>query len=305
MYIPAWLIVGAIIVGIYYFAKSRKSNSNSNTMPNIFKQNFSYKLDIYIEPSWYKIYKKVSDPKDEKKWEKETAKKVEDFEKSGDMTSNIYGRRYLFTEYYDSASGLTTRFQRVFFWNGEQKIYPVDEFGDRGYIFDADSSLKAGLDEEDDARERRQKLSVEVGENFIRNDIHDKYIGGPRSEFDYEKENYVFRFPMHDVFNFLFALGTRFHDTEGNTIIKWPDQIEKKFKEYGIKYETQFEYDPTQFDIEKHDVAFYEKWGKPKISLSSSDRFASTYLTGAEGTSYRIDLKLFRPGENDRISNDN
>lgn len=305
MYIPTWLIIGVIIVGIYFFSKSRKGKSSSNNMPNIFKQNFSYKLDIYIEPWWYKIYKKVSAPKDEKKWEKETAKKVEDFEKSGDMTANLYGRRYLFTEYYDSVSGLTTRFQRVFFWNGEQKIYPVDEFGDRGYIFDADSSLKAGLDEEDDARERRQKLSVEVGENFIRNDIHDKYIGGPRSEFDYEKENYVFSFPMYEVFNFLFALGTRFHDTEGNTIIKWPDQIEEKFKEHGIKYETQFEYDPTQFDIEKHDATFYEKWGKPKISLSSSDRFASSYLTGAEGTSYSIDLKLFRPGENDRISNDN
>lgn len=304
MYLPWWLVIIVVIIGVYYFKKTQKVNPSSNTAANFFKHNFSYKLDIYIEPWWYKIYKKVSSPSDEKKWEKETKKKIEDFEKSGDMNSSLWGRRYFFTEYYDSVSGLTTRFQRVSYWNGEQKFYPVAEFGDRGYIFDVDSSLKASIDEKDDERERREKTSVEIGENFIRNDIYDKYIGGPRFGFDYQKEDYVFTFPIHEVFNFLFSLGTRFHNTEDNTIIKWPDQIEEKFNECGVKYETQFEVGPTPFDIEKHDPAFYEKWGKPKVALTSSDRFGGAYLTGREGTSYRIDLKLFRPGENDRISNE-
>lgn len=302
MYIPFWLIVIAVIVGIVFYSRANKKSPTTN-MPPFLKQQFSYKLDIFIEPWWYKIYKKISNPTDEAKWEKETEKKIAALEKAEDGSDNLWGRRYLFTEYYDSTSGLTTRFQRIFYTNGEQKIFPVDEFGDRGYVFDEDSSLNARhADLDDDARERRKKLSVEIGEDFIRNEIFDKHIGGPRSDFDYEKENYVFRFPLYEVFNFLLALGTRFHGTEGNTMVKWPDQIEEKFKEHGVQYETQFEYEPTLFDIEKHDSAFYEKWGKPKITLSSSERFNSGYLTGGEGTSYSVSLKIFRPGENDRIN---
>jgi len=45
----------------------------------------------------------------------------------------LWGSQYVFTEYYDSASGLTTRFQ-----NGERYPHPVDEFGVTGYIFDVD-----------------------------------------------------------------------------------------------------------------------------------------------------------------------
>lgn len=274
-------------------------------IPGVTKQNFSYKLEIYIEPRWYEIYKKISNPKDEEKWEKTTSKKVEDFEKSDDKSSSLWGRRYIFTEYYDSVSGLTSRFQRVLFWNGGQKFYPVDEFGDAGWVFDADSSLKAKIDESDDARESREKLSIEIGENFIRNEIFDKYIGGARSGFDYEKENYLFSFPIQEVFDFLLALGTRFHDTENNTIIKWPDQIEAKFKEHGIKYETHFDHEPKEFNIQEHDAAFYEKWGKPKICLFGGKRFQSSYLIGPDGTHYGIDLKIFRPGENDRIGFEN
>lgn len=298
MYFPSWLIIGVLILGFYYFIKLKKSNSKS--VSDIFKPNFSYKLEIYVEPWWYKIYRKLSATEDEKKLEKEITKKIENFEKSRDVSAGLWGRSYIFTEYYDSTSGLITRFQRVIYQNGEQKLFPVNEFGDSGYIFPEDSSLSADINEQDQERERRQKLSIEIGEDFIRNDIFDKYIGGPRV--DFEKENYLFRFPLQEVFSFLFALGTRFHDTEGNAIIKWPDHIQEKFKGHDIKYETQFEYEPTEFDIEKHDVEFYNKWGKPKICLYSS-RSAIGYLTGPNGTSYRINLKLFRPGENDRIEN--
>jgi hypothetical protein len=301
MYIPFWLIIVGAIAAIYFFSKSKRESSTN--IPAKSMPNFSYKLDIYLEPWWYKIYKKISNPADEKLWDKETKKKIDNFEKSKDMDSNLYGRRYLFTEYYDSASGLITRFQKVRFWSGEQKFYPVDEFGDRGYIFDEDSSMNASLDETDDARERREQLCVEIGENFIRNDIYDKHIGGPRLEIDYEKENYIFSFPLYEVFNFLFALGTRFHDTEKNRIIKWPDQIEKSFEEHGIRYETQFVYEPEEFDIKKHDADFYEKWGKPKVCLYSSDRSSSSYIKGKEDTHYSVTLQIFRPGENDRIGN--
>lgn len=301
MYIPAWLIISLIILGIYFFAKAKKQNPTNNSMPEIFKDKFSYKLDIHIEPNWYKIYKKLYGPKSEKEFEKIFEEKHKKMEK--DDTSSLWGRRYYFTEYYDSASGLTTRFQRVLCQNGKQYFYPVDEFGDSGYIFESDSSLHVGIQDKnyEKKKDERQKLSVEVGEDFIRNDIFDKHIGGPKGSWDYEKENYIFSFPLYEVFNFLLALGTRFHDTERNTIVEWPEHIQKKFKEAGIEYEKIFEFEPTLFDIEKHDKDFFEKTGRPKISLSSSDRFNSTYLKDKTDTYYGVELKLFRPGENDRV----
>ncbi len=265
------------------------------------KENYrtpSYKLVIHIEPWWFKLYKKASGEKSEKQLSKEIEIKEKMAE---DVDSNLYGRRYYFTEYYDSGSGLTTRFQRVFFTSGKQIFYPVDKFGDCGYFFESDSKLSAS-DESNEKREQRKKLSVDISENFIRNDIFDKYIGGLRSDFDYEDENYLFRFPLHDIFNFLLALGQRFHETESNTIIKWPDHIEKKFKELDIKYETYFDSEPESFNIEKHDKECYERWGKPKISLDSSDRDSGYLISTKDGTSFNISLKIFRPDENNRIS---
>jgi hypothetical protein len=218
-----------------------------------------------------------------------------------DDSSSLWGRRYYFTEYYESASGLTTRFQRVLCQNGKQYFYPVDEFGDSGYIFDSDRGLNHPFDEDSKHREERDKLSVEIGEDFIRNDIWDKHIGGLKGSWDYEKENYLFSFPLQEVFNFLLALGDRFQGAERNTIIEWPEYIQRKFEEAGIMYEKLFEFEPILFDIEAHDKDFFEKIGRPKISSSSSDKFHSTYLKDKNGTYYGVELTIFRPGENDRI----
>lgn len=89
MYIPAWLIIGAIILGIYFYVKSKKQNPVNNNMPEIFKNKFSYKLDIHIEPNWYKIYKNLLGSKTEKEIEKileEKHKKMEE-----DDTSSLWG----------------------------------------------------------------------------------------------------------------------------------------------------------------------------------------------------------------------
>jgi len=222
MYIPAWLIIGAIIIGIYYFARATKYNNLNNNMSNIFKQRSSYKLEVQIGPNWYHLYKKLFNPKSEKEWEKSLEDKIKKSEKD-DGSFNLWGRRYVFIEYYDSASGLTTRFQRVLYQNGKKDCYPVDEFGESGYVFESDGEYSIRDNEE--KRAETNRLSIEIGEDFIRNDIFDKYIGGPKSGFDYEKENYLFQFPLFQVFSFLFALGQRFHGTERNTIIKWPTRF--------------------------------------------------------------------------------
>ena len=251
----------------------------------------SYKLEVHIRPLWSRLYKIASGKKSEKVVSKEVETKEK---KSEDKDLNMFGRRYTFTEYYDSVTGLTTRFQRIFLPSGKQDFYPVDEFGDCGYFFDSDTKIN-----------ENDKLTVDVAESFIRNNIFDKYIGDVRSDFDYEKEDYLFQFPLDKIFNFLLALGQRFHGLERNTIIKWPDHIEKEFKELGIKYETSFDYEPNPFDIEKHDKEFYEKWGQPKITLSSSKRNNGYFKSEKDGTSFGISLKIFRPGENDRVATGN
>lgn len=263
-------------------------------MTKIFKENFSYKLDISIEPHWDKIYKKLYDPKSEQEYIAHTEEK----KKARHEVSDLFGRVYNFTEFYDSASGLITRFQRTRLANETWLSGFVDEFGDRGYMFESDNNPIGPRDTEE-KKKAREKLTVQVGEDFIRCGIFDRYVGGGRADFDFKKEDYVFSFPLTDIFTFLFKLGTRFHNTEGNTIIKWPDDIEKKFKEMDIKYETYFDSEPTLFDMEKHDKDFFEKIGRPKISLysSSSDR---AYLS-SDGTYFGVQLKIFRPDENDRI----
>jgi hypothetical protein len=130
MYIPTWIFIGIIILWIYYVTNKRPSDFGNKD--NTLKDNYSYRLDIYIEANWRAIYKKLCSPKSESNWKKFLSEKIRE---SKDENSSLWGRRYYFTEYYDSISGLTTRFQRIICQNGNQFFYPVDEFGDRGYIF--------------------------------------------------------------------------------------------------------------------------------------------------------------------------
>lgn len=286
----------AVVVGtIYHFSKKK----GAMPLPSVTKQNFSYRLDIHIEPNWIDMYAKLLGKKRDDKF---YHKLLEEKFKSSDPETDLMHRRYSFTEYYDSVSGLITRLQTTTLSDGKRRTFPVDEFGDRGYIFRSDLFADHSANESLEERAERDKVSVEVGDNFIRSGIYDKYIGGPKSSFDYEASDYIFRFPLSDVFNFLLALGTRFHGTEQNLIIKWPEQIEKRFKEFGIKYETQFDHEPDVFNIEKHDKEFFEQIGKPTISSSRNDsQFFNTYLTTEDNTHYSVSLKIFRPEENDRI----
>ena len=296
MYIPIWLIV-IIVIGWYFYSRSQEENKNVHNH----EQNFSYKLDISIEPNWREIYKELVNPKSDKEWNKIINEKTKDLKKKD--TENLFGRRYHFTEYYDSVSGLTTKLQKTICSDGKEYSNFVNEFGDSGYVFDSDASWNYSIHDDEKRTEKRDRLAVEITEDGIYNNIFDEFIGGKKSF--YKKEDVVLNFPLYEVFNFLFALGQRFHDTENNTVIKWPKQIEKAFKKSGIKYEKYFDYEPEEFDIEKHDKDFFEKWGKPKISLYSSDRFHSTYLVFKNKTYYSVRLKIFRPEENDRISQDN
>lgn len=297
MYIPAWILIGMIVAAFVFYSRSKQSNGSLNILKQSLEApRYSYRLAISFEPNWYQILKKIYAPKDEKEWEV-CEQKIKAIKKNQD--ADMFGRRYRFTEYYDASSGLIQRFQLTLFPSGKQLFAPVDEFGDRGKIFESMDSYERDLSEEEQIF--RKQLTVEVGEDFIRKNIYDEHIGGPKIDFDYEKKDYLFSFPLHDVFNFRYALGSRFVGTEDNTVIKWPNTIEKTFKELSIKYETYFDYEPDALKMEEYDKQFYERMGKPKIISGGSSRFHQGYLSSDSGF-YSMSIKLFRPGENDRIS---
>lgn len=265
--------------------------------PNKFSlsKKMSYKLDVYMEPHWGRFYKKVFDNVSEDLVFAEIDKKKET---SANIDSNLYGRRYYFTEYYDSSTGLTMRFQRVIYPSGKVLVFPVDEFGDTGYFFESDGQINR--DENSEERIKRGKLLVKVGENFVCNNVFDE--NGIGEKMIFEKEDYLFQFPLNDIFNFRFALGKKYHDTENNAILKWPDQIQNKFDDLGIKYETYFEYEPDSLDIDENDKEFYERWGRPVVALSTNSDDTSLRM---DGTAFGVKLKIFKPIDNERFEINN
>jgi len=242
----------------------------------------SYKLRVHITPNWFRLYQKATglSEEDTTKCIEEKRKELEDSE-----SECIYGRTYTFTEYYDSLSGLTTRFQTVRYPSGKRETMPVDSFGERGYFFDSNDEfiMPSEVEDYDAAKKEQDKLAIEVGECFICNENED--------------ENYLFDFPLDAIVEFLLALGTRFHNAENKLIIKWPDQIQAKFEELGIKYEYYIDYEPELFEINKRDKAFYKKWGQPQVALYGRKETSMSQ----ENTFFDVKLKAFRPRENQRI----
>ncbi|HPF95258.1 MAG TPA: hypothetical protein PLR08_01765 [bacterium] len=295
MYISSTVIAVVLAMAFYYFYNENKKTTKRSSIDTLPSQDFSYKLDIYIEPNWFAIYKKISRSESDE----QAHALIEKAEaKSKDVFSDLWGRRYRFTEYYDAASGLLMRFQNTTYRDGTQRYTSVDEFGDRGYVFDSDSRSSNRRDESKEEMSRRQELSIEVGEDFIRNDIFDKYIGGRR--YDYEKENYLLSLPLSDIFQFRYAIGQKFSGLEMETVVKWPEKIERIFEERKIKYELYTDYDPKLFDIEKEDAALFEKWGKPKITSYGGDGHSS-FLSDNYGNHFGVRLEMFRKGDNERL----
>jgi|GEM_PF-2383337 len=296
----------SLILGIFlYLLLSGRIERVENTMGLLNDYNnvegynkniVSYKLEIYISPDWFNIYKKLSGNSLDKE---DFIKKIELQEKQSDnFESGLYGRNYKFTEYYNSGTGLITKFQSVRLRNGNEIFFVVDDFRDSGYIFSCDDPLRNSTIDISSS----DNLAIEIGEDFIRNEIFDKCIGGPRADFDYEEKNYLFKFPLYEIFNFLVVLGKKYHEAEKHVVIKWSDDIENKLQELGIKYEKRFDHEPKLVDIEGNDKEFFESCGKPQISLYSKDINLDSYFTTEEVSFFKINLTIFRPDENERFS---
>lgn len=247
----------------------------------IIPQHFAYKLDVSLTPYWPMLAEKIAGSKTSKELDEMFAGRDKDSE------GGLYGSYYNFTEYYDTASGLTVRHQTSSIGD-KTHSNPVDEFLTYGSMF----GHKMGSDVD---RIKENKYSIAITEDSIRNNCFDQHIGGFSSIGD--KEDYLIIFPLDSIVKFLAEVGLRFHDVENNVVIKWPDHIENELKERGFTYNSRLEYEPTLFDVEKHDKDFYERNGRPKFSLYGG----GDPVFECKEAEYRVSFKMFRPKNNDRL----
>jgi hypothetical protein len=94
---------------------------------------FAYRLEVRVEPQWAEIIRRVVGLRDEKEQREFGARIVL-------QDDRILHRNYDFTEFFDTQTGLTTKFQSAHF-NGKTYSRFVKEFCDSGYLFGRDSPL--------------------------------------------------------------------------------------------------------------------------------------------------------------------
>jgi hypothetical protein len=236
----------------------------------------SYSLIVRISPNWDNVYKKICKKSSDEDFKNDLQEKIKNIDKN-----DLYGSIYEFTEYFDSASGLTTLFQKIERKNEEVRFSDTWEFGENGCIFKSDDNSLISVSESG-----IQKMVWDV----------DSYL----------PMEYLFNFPVEPIFNFLIHLNKKLHNYGVVfPVIKWPDGIENLLKDAGIKYNHPNSFDPVSpdsiIDIEKSvkDQDFFNEMGKPIIANEYATKmgfFSSEMIKEAS-----ITMKIFEPNENSRF----
>jgi hypothetical protein len=245
---------------------------------------FSYRMKIRVEPNWDAIVKRILGP-DASVGFSELMGKAEAVPA---IWKNLQ-RTYDFTEFFESRSGLTVRFQRT---NAREISYAnfVDEFRDCNRLFGS------GVIVPDD---ETNKFSVEVTERSIRNECFDQFIGGISPWIDGEK---FFLIPIEAILEFVIALQLLLPETKTNSIIKWPDQIEQSLKKNDIKYEAPFSFKPNMVSIEQKAPEFFRTYGYPQVAAMEA---SPTPWFISECAYYALEIETFTEeiaGRNSRLS---
>jgi hypothetical protein len=235
---------------------------------------FSYRLKMEVEPKWAEIIKRVVSLEDAKGQEN-FGNNLKDYLQSDRMLH----RRYDFTEFFDAASGMTIRFQRVHI---DDKIHSgfVGEFGDAGYLLGRNNPLMP--------EKQREKYQIAISEYAIDTECFDRHTGRLMTL----GGNRLFSFPIDAVLEFGIALNLRFPDLNTNHVIKWPDKVETALQKAGTKYETMFDFSPDERNLETEDQQFFRDYGRPMVAEYES--WPSPLFEGP-CCSYGIELEVFTP----------
>jgi hypothetical protein len=233
---------------------------------------FSYKFQARLEPKWHAIIKKVFGLGTEKEQLAFGAKLSEN-----PHEERMIGRRYDFTEFFDSSSGLTMRFQRT---NTQTQSWAnfVGDFIDRGYLLEWGTPLMP--------EERRHESGIEISESEIR-------IGCNRDwglrQMEGER---LFVIPINEMIEFSVALQLKFPYISTKQIVKWPEKIDNKLKKLGVTYNAGFaDYEPEFMNIEKEDATFFSEHGRPQIATTESHWPSFD----AEYAYYGFEVEVFTP----------
>ncbi|SRR6266404_5640737 len=236
---------------------------------------FSYCLKMRIEPQWGEIIKRVVGLKNAQE-QTDFGNKLREYR----QTDRMINRRYDFTEFFDTSTGLTLKYQRVHL---DDKTYSnfVDEFGDAGYLLGRDSSLMPD--------DQREKYQIKISEHSIQTECFDNNTGQLVSW----SGDVLFEFPIDPILEFGVALQLQFpDDLTTNNILKWPDKIETALRSKGTKYETIFDFTPSERNLEKENREFFLRYGRPKLATLKS--WPTPYFEGP-CCYYSVELQVFTP----------
>jgi hypothetical protein len=242
---------------------------------------FSYRLKIAVEPQWAEIIKRVVGLKNEEEQNQFGAKIKEHLQ-----DDRMLHRHYDFTEFFDSSTGLTQRFQRVHI-DGKTFSGFVGELRDAGYLFGRDSPLMP--------EDQREKYQIGISEHSIHTECFDPHTG----EYISFGGETLFAFPIDAVLEFGVALQLRFPDLNMKHVLKWPDKIEKALESKETKFETMFDYTPDERNLESEDHEFFLRYGKPKIATVGV--WPASYFMGP-CCYYCVELEVFTPETAKRVS---
>jgi hypothetical protein len=158
----------------------------------------------------------------------------------------------------------------------------VETFEIRGRLF-------SGMSEDDTNKDFNY---IELSDEGIRS-----YSFGPIGDIVYDNPKINYAFPIQEIFEFLYDLGSEYSGAEDNTILTWPEKLQKRFDALNVKPECYIDYKPDTIDLSKLSKGFQSKYSTAKIALFADEE---TYFMTPYGM-FSFALKVFHPEDNDRL----
>jgi hypothetical protein len=235
------------------------------------KTPISYRLQVSVEPQWAEIIKRVVGFRDEHE-QRDFGTKLRDHL----SPDRLLHRKYDFTEFFDSQSGLTIKYQRVSTPDTTYGFF-VREFCDAGHLFGWNNPLTP--------KEDAEKLELAISEDSIRTHCFDPHTGrrntmGPA----------LCTLPLNAIVEFGVTLHRKL-ELNTNYVLRWSDEIEAALRKANTKY-IHPDAPLAERKIEKKDHDFFTRYGHPKLAKYES--WPAPYFENP-CCYYSVDLQVFTP----------
>jgi hypothetical protein len=239
-----------------------------------------YRLQFSFNPHGFSIAKQVLSIPDDKS----LSEVVEKYLANSAEERCLYNLNAVrFSEFSEPNSGLLIKESEIQYIDSTSYKNFVDTFEVRGRLF-------SGMGNDDPNRDLNH---IEISDDGIRS-----FNYGPIGDIVYDNPAINFKFPVQEIFQFLYELGSEYIGGENNTVLTWPANIQKRFDELNIKTECYLDYEPDPIDLSKLSKSFQTKYGDAKVAKFGD---TETYFMTPYGM-FTLSLKVFHPDENDRLA---